>query len=193
VIDTIHSQVSTADHGFAYFYADFSEVKTRQPKHVLRSLLAQLLSKESDMVHTDFGDVIERMHDHREPPSEVSELTGLIVKACGHFADATLVLDALDECEAREEFLPCFEALRDAGSIRILVTSRKEKDIRDAFRSHVAIALDGEGEQIHADMEKHIRLELDNGHGLAKIPQRMKVIIINSLLERAEGMYVPFR
>ena len=189
MIDTICSLTLAPDHGFAYFYADFSEAKTRQPKHVLRSLLAQLLSGKPDFVQTEFGDLITQMNDNYAPPSDVSELTDMIMKACNLYSDATLVLDALDECETREEFLPCFEQLIESDTIRILVTSRKEKDIRDVFRNQVTIALEGEGKHIHADMEKHIRMELENRRGLTKIPQRMKDIIITSLLERADGMY----
>ena len=142
------------------------------------------------MVQAEFSNLIEEMTDNHEPPSDVLALASLIIKACNQYADATIVLDALDECEDREEFLPCFEELHKSGNIRILVTSRKEKDIRDVLRIHVTIALDQEGKHIHADMEKHIRQELDFGRGFTKIPQAKKAIIITSLLERAEGMYV---
>ena len=141
-------------------------------------------------MQSEFGDLMGVMYDNHEPPSEVSTLADLVVKACSQYADATLVIDALDECEDREEFLPCFEELCKSGAIRVLVTSRNEKDIRDVFRNHVTIALEGEGKHIHADMDKHIRQELDMRRGLTKIPQRMKDIIITSLLERADGMYV---
>src|ERR1700730_14921094 len=97
VIDTFRSLMSTPDHGFAYFYADFSEAKTRQPKHVLRSFLAQLLLRKPELVEAEFGNMIDQMNDNHEPPSEISELAVLIVKACHQFTDATLVLDALDE------------------------------------------------------------------------------------------------
>jgi hypothetical protein len=190
VINTIQTLKSTTDHGFAYFYADFSEAKTGQPKHILRSFLAQLVSSKPELIQFEFADMVKQMNNNHEPPSEVSDLADLIVKACSQYMDATLVLDALDECVAREEFLPCFETLRESNNISILVTSRKEKDIRDVFRNHVTIALEEEGKHVLRDMEKHICQELANSRGLTKIPQRMKDIIITSLLERADGMYV---
>ena len=190
MIDDILTFNSTPDHGFAYFYADFSEAKTREPKYILRSFLAQLLSSKPELIQCEFGSIVKQMNDNHDPPSEISDLVDLIVKACNHFADATLVLDACDECVARDEFLPCFETLHDNGNIRILVTSRKEKDIHDVFRNYVTIALEKEGENILRDMESHIRQELAKGRGLTKIPPKMKGIIIKSLLERADGMYV---
>jgi hypothetical protein len=82
VIDTIRTLTSTPDHGLAYCYADFSEAKTRQPKHVLRSFLAQLLSRKPELVQAEFSNMIDQMNDNHEPPSEISELADLIVKAC---------------------------------------------------------------------------------------------------------------
>ena len=192
MIDTIRSQTLAADYGFAYFYADFSEPSTCEPENILRSLLAQLLSSKPDIVQAEFPDLIEEMTNNGKPPSNVSALSSLIMKACGQYADATIVLDAVDECKYgdRVGFLPCFEALHKSGNIRILVTSRKERDLRDAFTDHVTIALDQEATHINADMEKHIRQELDVGRGFTKISQAKKAIIITSLLERAEGMYV---
>jgi hypothetical protein len=193
VIDAVRaSKDSAADHGLAYFYADFAEIRTRQPKHVLRSLLAQLIANRPSLIQTDLDDLVKQMNDNRDPPSDVLELADLIVKTCVHYGDVTLVLDALDECVDRDEFLPCFEVLRASvsGNISVFVTSRKERDIRDVFKDLSTIALEGEGKHVLVDMEKHIRKELESNRGYSKIPPRMKDVIITSLLEGADGMYV---
>jgi hypothetical protein len=191
VIDAIQP-VKSADDGFAYFYFDFIELKTRHPKYFLRSLLAQLFTNQPVLIQDHFSDLVQRMIGNHEPPSDSSELVGLIGDASRHFNDVTLVIDALDEFISREELLPLFEPLRAGGNIRILVTSRKERDIRDTFRDQPEIALEGEEEHVQADMEKHVNAVLESGQGFSKIPQRMKDIILRTLLQGAHGMYVCF-
>jgi hypothetical protein len=191
VIDAIQS-VKSSDDGFAYFYFDFVELKTRHSKYFLRSLLAQLFVNRPSLIGSHFADLVQRMIGNHEPPSDSSELVDLIVDASGHFNNVTLIIDALDECISREELLPLFERLSSTGNIRILVTSRKERDIRDTFRDQPEIALEGEEENVQADMEKHINAVLEHGQGFSKIPQRMKDIILKQLLQGAHGMYVHF-
>jgi hypothetical protein len=141
VIDAIQP-VKSADDGFAYFYFDFIELKTRHPKYFLRSLLAQLFVNQPTLIQDHFGDLVQRMIGNHEPPSDSSELVGLIVDASSHFNSVTLVIDALDECISREDLLPLFERLSATGNIRIFVTSRKERDIRDTFKGQPEIALE---------------------------------------------------
>jgi len=163
VVDAIQAQ-KTVDHGFAYFYVDFPQDKTRQLKYVLRSLLAQLLVNQPGLIQSRFQDLVRRMVDNSEPPSDALELADLLVRASSHYSDVTLVLDALDECVPRDEFLPCFERLGTSGDIRIFVTSRRERDLRDLFKDKPNISLEVEGKHVLADMEKHIRTELENDY-----------------------------
>jgi hypothetical protein len=62
VIDAIQLQIA-ADHAFTYFYVDCSEAKTRQPKYILRSLLAQFISHEPEIIQAEFRDL---MHERQK-------------------------------------------------------------------------------------------------------------------------------
>jgi hypothetical protein len=189
VIDAIQSQIA-ADQAFAYFYIDFSEAKTRQPKYILRSLLAQLIARKPEMIQADFHDLMQSMKDNSDPPFDALELSDLIMRASGHYSDVTLVIDAVDECMPREEFLPFFKRLEPENNIRVYVTSRRERDIRDLFVGRPDIPLEGVRDSVLADMESHIRSELESGIGYSKIPNRIKDEIIRSLLQGSGGMYV---
>jgi hypothetical protein len=79
-----------------------------------------------------------------------------------------ILLDALDECIGRSEF-PSFLTDHKHSSLqtRIMVTSRDEKDIRNAFGALPRMSLESQSQLISKDIELYVRTRLDTNPELA--------------------------
>jgi len=98
-----------------------------------------------------------------------------------------IVLDGLDECAKREEFLGVLSTL-ETEKLNFLVTSRCEKDIEGALKDKESLGIDQELVQI--DIVRHIGWMLDNNKNLKLIKPGMKEEIKEKLVEKSAGMYL---
>jgi hypothetical protein len=131
----------------------------------MRSLLTQLL-RLADVDSVDCRDAVpelaERKAEGTEPPSDIKLLTRLVRQAAQKLHRRPLIIiDALDECKDVEKLLNAVKELND-GHIRLFVTSRPERIIRDMLSDLPSISLQEMRDAVSADMERHITTELDS-------------------------------
>ena len=175
-----------------YFFFDFQDSDKQQPEGMIRSLLGQLY-----MHCTSEPLVLESLYSscldgERDPTFEA------LLEAFHHiaatFEKIFIILDALDECKARPEMLADIEELigwKDAN-LRILVTSRREKDIEDSLlrltkdTNRICI----QSTVINADIHAYVHDQIQTNKRLKRWQKEPKVQmeIEETLIMKANGM-----
>jgi len=119
----------------AYFYFDFSDTQLQQSESLIRSLITQVSSHYStcpDLLVTLYS---QHLDGQRQPTTKglMSTLKAML-KGKG-FQHVYVIMDALDECEDREQLLLLIQEITEwkLGTMHILATSRKERDIEDCL------------------------------------------------------------
>ncbi|KAH0021690.1 pfs domain-containing protein, partial [Aureobasidium melanogenum] len=149
---------SRADSRVAYWYFQFSSVSTQDISSMLRSILRQLMcSPLPDKVQ----ELWKLHHRYGTEPSH-SELLDTIRDLIAVHGDVFLVFDALDEypenkSPGRSTLLETIEQLRTMGQerTRLIVTSRREPDIRKMLQSVACRSIDVD-RALEADVEKFV-------------------------------------
>jgi hypothetical protein len=186
----------------AYYYFDFKDLAKRDIRGLLSSLLTQL-SNNSDRCWDILSELCTTCHDGSTQPSEAALTYCLrdMLELPGK-DPIYIIIDALDECpnttgtpSSREKVL---KFLRDlvAGSknsnLHTCVTSRPEQDIQDILNSLASgsrcVSLHREGGQ-REDIMNYIRSFVHNDPQMRRWRESDKELVINTLSERAQGMW----
>ncbi|KAF9225131.1 hypothetical protein BS17DRAFT_807512 [Gyrodon lividus] len=175
----------------AFFYCDFRNEQSTSAAEVMRSLLTQLL-RLANVNAVDYRDVVPELVQRRArgaaPPADMKLLTCLVRCAAKLHQRPFIVIDALDESKDVEKLLDALKELND-GHIRLFVTSRPERIIREVLSDLPSISLQAMTSAVSADMEQHIMVELDSRRWLRILQQGLKWEIRSALLEAADGMF----
>ncbi|KAL8807263.1 MAG: hypothetical protein Q9182_000768 [Xanthomendoza sp. 2 TL-2023] len=171
-----------------YFYFDFNDTRKQQHEPMIRSLISQF-STCSAKTLTMLEALYSSNSDGKRQPTSQALLETLhhMLIACD---EPHIVLDALDECEERDQLLDSIQKILgwpDTTS-RILVTSRKEKDIEAAL-SPLA-AEDGTiniQSSVVDQIRVYIRSRLQSDPKLSRW-QNAHQEIENRLMQKADGM-----
>ena len=186
----------------AYFYFDFRDINKQHWRDLVPSLLTQLSYRSGPCC-----DIISRHYsghdDGAQQPSD-DTLTQCL-KDMLKLPDRRptyLIMDALDECSdlsgiptSRKRVLQLVKELVDLHipNLHICVTSRPEVDIRDALEpltsSQVSLH-DQSGQK--KDIEGYVRsiVHSDSEPVMRRWRMEDKELVIETLSERADGMYV---
>jgi hypothetical protein len=180
------------------YYYDFREDQKKDLRGLLSSVLFQLCD-QSDSYYNILSTFHSAHSDGAQSPSDddlVRCLKGLL--NLQGTPRVYLIVDGLDEgpstsslSSPREDVLSFLEELVEAQvqNLRICVTSRPEVDIKPVlepltFRS---ISLHDEGGQ-KKDIENYIRSVVNANKKMRKWTSEHKMLVIDVLTERADGM-----
>ena len=186
-IGEIQSYCKLNDHRLAYFYCDFKDSKFQDPINVLGSVIGQLIVQE-----TELPDGLESLFQNcskaRMRPGLESLLDVLKNETSSGARRTHIVIDALDECTNREGLLDGLAKLYSLSDLRlnILVTSRKENDIKDAFKSLPSLCI--KDSDIAKDVELYVKSEIEKRKKLKEKTDAVKARISSTLVEGAKGM-----
>ena len=115
------------------------------------------------------------------------------------FQEVFLVIDALDECpKSQRPYVIGFitEVISSLPCAKIFIMSRRESDIVRAFESSNTPTIQIRAENVAADIERFVCSEVDklrqgyHGKKLHLNSSACERRIINTLIEKADGMYV---
>ena len=185
-----------------YFYFDFRNVNKQGLHDLLPSLLTQLSAHSSTRC-----DILSRLckaHDRGKTRPSNTVLTKCLEDMLT-IPDQTpiyLILDALDESpitsgipSAREKVLELLKDLVGLGlpKLHICVTSRPEIDIRNAIEPLTSLRVslhDQTGQK--EDIADYIRAVVysNSDTNMRRWKQEDKELVVKTLAERADGMYV---
>ena len=202
VIEDINAQCEAGQASMAYFYFDFRNANKQCLRDLLPSLLTQLSARSSPRC-----DILSKLYSgydngHKEPSD--SDLTKCLEDMLSppYQPPIYLIMDALDKSpitsgipSARERVLQLLKELVGLGlpNLHICVTSRPEIDIRNAIEPLTSLRVSlhdqtGQKEDI-ADYVRSI-VYSDSDTNMKRWKKEDKELVVNTLTERADGMYV---
>ncbi|MCJ1243623.1 hypothetical protein MMC30_000820, partial [Trapelia coarctata] len=178
----------------AYFYFTFTDMEKRKHQNMIRSVITQLCSQCLD-IPTAVRNLFDKCEDGMRQPTEV-ELMKVLQCLIDEFNETYIVLDALDECDRRQELCICLQEIVGWRSERlhVFITSRPEEDIRNTLEY---LRLDQDqmvnmaSESINDDIREYVEQRIRNDVGLKRWKQRPLVQkrIAEILMDRADGMF----
>ena len=172
----------------AYFYFDFSDSEKQRSENLIRSLITQLSFQASSCPDSLATLYSQNQNGQRHPTiqSLMMTLKDIVIG----FERVYVILDALDECEDREELVALIKEIHDwkLGKLNMLATSRAERDIEDGIGPLVSARINLQSSQVNADIQIHIRERLENDTKLKKWSAKVHGEIEAVLMEGAHGM-----
>lgn len=120
--------------------------------------------------------------------ANIDQLRSLLSNACASYNEIYLVVDALDEFQARPNFLPVLSQLNQTG-VRVLVTSRPHKpDIADFFKNSPRIDIIATDDDIEGYVAEQINCKFAYKEIAERLSAEMKASIISTITKNARGL-----
>jgi hypothetical protein len=177
-----------------YFFFDFNDKQKQDPENMLRSLLCQL-SQQCIKIPPS----LESLFSLCESGQRQLSTHGLLETLKQMILDLPQVyvlLDALDECLLLADLMDMLKTIAgwQLQNLHLLVTSRRERDIKDSLETFVdeqhRICL--QSTVVDKDIQQYIRQRLSNDKRLAKWKRDATIIrdIEAALIDGAKGMWV---
>jgi hypothetical protein len=183
----------------AYFYCsrNTAEPERSDPAEVLRSIARQLCG---DNVSKPVPEQLRRVHQFLGAPEPGTaklplDLTIKLILDLLRENPATIILDALDECDpgTRHELFEALDAIvaNAENVVKIFLTSRNDGDIVCRLASTPNIYINAQKNGF--DIMRFIVTELDRVIAQkqllrGQVPDRLKREITDTLIQRADGM-----
>jgi hypothetical protein len=202
VIQDVEAVCKAGNASMAYFYFDFRDAKKQGFRDLLTSLLIQI-SASSGPCCEILSDLYSTHDKGKKQPSD-SSLAGNLKKMVSLTDQPPiyLIIDALDESpnssgipSPREMVLQLVKELVDLSlpNLHICVTSRPEFDIQNVLEPLTSrrVSLHDQSGQ-KQDIEDYVRSVVysDSEQIMKRWRTEDKELVINTLSERADGMYV---
>jgi hypothetical protein len=172
------------------FYFSFSDDKKQTYGDLILSLVVQLGWKEPglSMLRQAY-----RRPDRRR--LGVEDLEKIFLSSTVQYNEVFLQLDALDECPdtegVRRRFLSGIAQLLDrANNVRMLATSRDVQDVRHFMQNISADSIPLGTHEVKTDLQKYISTQISSTPKLARLDRTTKMFVEETLLQKADGMYV---
>lgn len=179
----------------AFFFCKYRDTHRNHALAILSALLSQILTMERDLIPF-FDQTRDQKGDTKlESLDLCKELLGVLVK---NEPTKYLVVDGIDECEEpdRKEFLEIILDLvrqcdqREPGSLRLVIFSREEPDIKKrlAGPNTIQIMPDDVGQDIENFVEFHSRRLQEKFQDF--LTEDLRVKIQDRVVNLADGMFL---
>jgi hypothetical protein len=195
IIDVL-SQKNTPLLGIAFFFFDGRDSQSELQRHdkLIRSLILQF-SHQRGGIPTELADLYKLCGDHQQPSvnqlqNTLRDILDGFSHGCSH---AYIVIDALDECVDREKTLKWVSNLvadREVEYLHIVVTSRPERDIEEAFIKFDSHPIDVVEASANHDILEYLEFQMRSK--FRKYNKNTQKEIEYRLREHADGSYVFF-
>ena len=173
--------------GIAFFYFDFYDKDTLLPA-VLRSLIKQL-SLQCTTAYDALTSLFSQYGEGQQPPP-LDELMITLKSMIGAFSNVYIIFDALDEYSERDELLRILGLIHGwkIGTLHLLATSRKERDIEVGLDSLVSHRVPMDEILVEDDIRMHVVRILADDIKFRQYSGEEKKLIKTKLMEGAHGM-----
>ena len=151
-------KIDSVDVGF--FYCKYSDDRKNSFVDVLRGILIQLVQKNEELLSHVYEACCSSSEVMLNSLALLKQLVEVSLRSC---ANACIIIDGIDECEETEEkkvvgwFLAMFEKITkdDAGTLRLLFISQRDKVTEKLLAQAVVIQLDSKYHQ--EDIQSYAR------------------------------------
>jgi hypothetical protein len=176
-----------------YFYFDFKDSVKQATESMVRSIALQI---ETSLLHDRLSRALEQLYSDcqktgsgRKPT--LDEVTDLIIALSAFAPKVFVILDALDECQNREELLEAIITLKKcAVKAKLFVTSRQEPDIIEGLTEDGFAPVTILEDAIKDDIGLYVSSTLRNDTHLRRLPEELKRHIQSTLTAGAKSMQV---
>ena len=182
----------TSNCAVAYFYFDFNQGTQQYVINMLCSLVQQLLSR-FESIPEPIDSLFKACQEGAKPP-QINQLERVFKALVDSNERTFVVLDALDECESRDELLEFLEIAikRKADGLSIIMTSRKLREFDDFFSSYLSdqSRISIQNEKVDEDILSYVRGRLLHDRKFKRWQKQPRVQeeIQNRLMEKSDGM-----
>jgi NACHT domain len=173
---------------YAYYYFDFSDSRKQDYVNGLRSIIAQLAVRDTQMLMELAK--LYKYHDHgKQEPDRRSIVSTLYAMLKSPYR-IYIMFDALDECEDRDGLMRMIDDLNKKcpNNVSILATSRKERDIESVLARIVTDNIGIQSAVVDKDIRIHVKTCLNKDFKLQRWRNEVKQEIENKLVSGADGM-----
>jgi len=179
------------DVGIGFAYYNYQSTEMRDVSQIIVALIKQLCRKK-DVVPPGFLKVKQDAMD----PSQLGNQESFITVA-SEFREVVVIIDALDECpkDARNRILGFLSGVaNNLPCAKVFVTSRRERDIEEAFMKLKTPIIEIEAGSVAADISSYVRSEVKrlrdgyDGKRLYLKNDTLEMTIVRTLTEKADGM-----
>jgi ankyrin repeat domain-containing protein 50 len=179
------------DVGIGFVYYNYQSTEMRDASRIIVALIKQLCRKK-DVVPPAFLKVKQDAMD----PSQLGNQESFITVA-SEFREVVVIIDALDECpkDARNRILGFLSGVvNNLPCAKVFVTSRRERDIEEAFMKLKTPIIEIEAESVAADISSYVKSEIKrlrdgyDGKRLYLKNDTLEMTIVRTLTEKADGM-----
>jgi hypothetical protein len=193
VVDRLLDLRNDTDIAVVHFYCDYREQQAQTPANCARNLLRQF-SMQCNTIPTSVSDFYQRTRNEVKDQSWYVELRKILCRVASTFSRCFLVLDALDEAEARSHMPGLLELLRTirndmtAKAPKIFATSRKHAPaIQESFQEATKVIVTADNEDLRTIL---VNIIADHQDAKYILDEHLKEDIIATLCVNAHGMYV---
>ncbi|EXJ72628.1 uncharacterized protein A1O5_03774 [Cladophialophora psammophila CBS 110553] len=181
---------SQANAGIAYFYFDFNNQSIAQDHNRLLRSLVEQLSSQSGHLPKPLASLYQRCRNGTVQPTTV-DLVKTLQMIIGDFSPFYLVIDAVDECKEKQEFLNFLNTIMQwtLPQIHVLATSRTDIDTEIRNRKWKCATVVVEELVVDADVEKHVLATLEDDDVLNRWDAIQQQVIATSLIKGANGNF----
>ncbi|PGG96211.1 hypothetical protein AJ79_09680 [Helicocarpus griseus UAMH5409] len=173
-----------------YIYCNFKMREKQKIKDLLKSLLSQFIQQHRQpSLPKNIKDLYER-HEKQGTAPTLNELSKALPMVVATFARPLIVIDALDECETKENtrdhFLEELLSLQEKSKACLMIISRPIHEIARRLEASVHFEIRAQPQ----DIDKYISARL---HLLPMFVQRneaLKKRIISTIVGGVQGMFL---
>lgn len=189
-MDKISAQYALDDStGLAFVYYKYQNRSDQNSKNILSSLIKQL-SRKKKVLPDHLKEFYKQYFRQDESPSQM-KLQAQLVEVSKSYDQVFIVIDALDECQDQDLFLPLITSLLQDSPIKtkIFVTSRREKRILNSFTKLGCPMIQIEAKKVDIDIAVFVSSEIDRRVvDYGTIDKDIKAKIKTALVSQSNGM-----
>ncbi|KAL8654100.1 MAG: hypothetical protein Q9226_003563 [Calogaya cf. arnoldii] len=186
-------RTSNSNHAVAFFYCDYKDPATHEPRLLLGSLVQQIAKQDEQSFERVKSFCDTHNPEYKENVEyDPQELLELVCDLTISFDRATIMVDGLDECgvnaAAVTELLASLNRAGKETNIKTLFLSRNHVDIREYLDEYTEIAIAAKS----SDLRLYVGAEIDartRNHKLRIKEKSLKEHIMERLVEGADGMF----
>ena len=191
-IEYLRDCVKSPEVGLAYFYCDYKDSDKQIPSKVLCTLLAQLARQHKVVFQRLQSFVQERIKESPSSKPSHDELrSNFATFLHGTFKQIILIVDAIDESTERRCIIGDLKTFsKSCPFIKILVSSREEHDINQAFKQFPQVKI--RQSDVADDIESFVRAEVAHRIREKELTVRrpeLQQTICEKLVDKSEGMF----
>ncbi|EWZ28912.1 hypothetical protein FOZG_17467 [Fusarium oxysporum Fo47] len=178
------------NHTTLTFFFDFSDPRKQKLENLLRSLAVQLYHTGNEAAKR--LDSLFTSHDDGRRQPDANALSACVDAMIQNAGTVFIVIDALDECTAREELLQWLKHVASRKA-QLIVTSRPEADfqreIPRLFDERNCVLLDKQA--VNADIRSYVEATLEQKRDFVdkKLPPSILEEIRDKIGDGADGMF----